>query len=89
MNSTGTPLEAQFEDQRSSNSVWGLGKKPKMSPPKKFCLFASVRNESPVIVRLLDSLKHIIDFISITDTGSTDNSMIFKEDHIVADNIIK
>lgn len=41
---------------------------------KKLCLTMIVKNESAIIVRLLDSLKSIIDFICITDTGSTDNT---------------
>lgn len=41
---------------------------------KTLCLIMIVRNESKIIVRLLNSLKRIIDFISIVDTGSTDNT---------------
>jgi len=41
---------------------------------KTLCLSMIVRNESKIICRLLDSLKNIIDMISITDTGSTDNT---------------
>lgn len=44
----------------------------------KLCLCMIVRNESKVIVRLLDSLlredKPVISYISILDTGSTDNT---------------
>lgn len=41
---------------------------------KKICLTMIVRNESKNMPRLLDSLKTIIDMISIVDTGSTDNT---------------
>lgn len=41
---------------------------------KKICLNMIVRNESRNMVRLLDSLKSIIDMVSIVDTGSTDNT---------------
>ena len=42
--------------------------------PKKICLTMIVKNESNNMVRLLDSLKDIIDMASIDDTGSTDNT---------------
>lgn len=38
------------------------------------CLIMIVKNESHIICRLLDSLVTIIDYISIVDTGSTDNT---------------
>jgi glycosyltransferase involved in cell wall biosynthesis len=41
---------------------------------KKICLAMIVKNESKNMVRLLNTLKNIIDFISIDDTGSTDNT---------------
>jgi len=42
--------------------------------PKTLCLVMIVRNESKIITRLLDSVKSVIDMVSITDTGSTDNT---------------
>lgn len=42
--------------------------------PKKICLTMIVRNESNNMKRLLDSVKSIIDMVSIVDTGSTDNT---------------
>lgn len=42
--------------------------------PKKLCLVMIVRNESKNMVRVLDSLKEVIDMGSIVDTGSTDNT---------------
>lgn len=42
---------------------------------KKICLTMIVKNESKNMVRLLDSLKEIIDMGSIVDTGSTDNTV--------------
>lgn len=42
---------------------------------KTICLTMIVRNESKNMVRLLNSVQGIIDFISIVDTGSTDNTI--------------
>ncbi len=44
------------------------------SNPKTICLTMIVKNESRNMVRLLDSLKSIIDMASIVDTGSTDDT---------------
>lgn len=41
---------------------------------KKICLTMIVKNESKNMVRLLDSVKNIVDMISIVDTGSTDDT---------------
>lgn len=41
----------------------------------KLCLTMIVRNESKNMPRILNSLKNIIDFICITDTGSLDNTI--------------
>lgn len=43
--------------------------------PKTICLNSIVKNESNNMVRLLDSVKSIVDMISIVDTGSTDNTI--------------
>ncbi|MFE4047066.1 glycosyltransferase [Priestia sp. YIM B13490] len=43
-------------------------------PEKKLCLCMIVKNESSIIERCLNASKSIIDFISICDTGSTDNT---------------
>lgn len=42
---------------------------------KTITLTMIVRNEAKIIARLLDSVKDIIDFICITDTGSTDDTV--------------
>lgn len=39
------------------------------------CLTMIVKNESKIIKRLLDSVATIVDFVCITDTGSTDNTV--------------
>ena len=39
------------------------------------CLNMIVKNESAIIIRLLDSVKSIIDYVCICDTGSTDNTI--------------
>src|SRR5579862_1247922 len=44
-------------------------------PDKKICLAMIVRNEEKNMVRLLDSVKPIIDMISIDDTGSEDKTI--------------
>jgi glycosyltransferase involved in cell wall biosynthesis len=44
-------------------------------PTKSIVLCSIVRNESKNMVRLLDSLLDIIDYVSIVDTGSTDNTI--------------
>lgn len=41
---------------------------------KKICLTMIVKNESKNMVRLFNSIKSIIDMISIVDTGSTDDT---------------
>src|SRR5580704_1601575 len=41
---------------------------------KTICLNMIVKNESRVIQRCLDSVKHIIDYWVIVDTGSTDGT---------------
>ncbi len=47
----------------------------KMLPEKTICLNMIVKNESANMPRLLNSVKSFIDFVSIVDTGSTDNTM--------------
>jgi glycosyltransferase involved in cell wall biosynthesis len=42
--------------------------------PKKLCLTMIVKNESRNMPRLLESVKTIVDMISIVDTGSTDDT---------------
>lgn len=44
-------------------------------PITRICLNMIVKNESKIIVRLLDSLAPIIDSYCICDTGSTDNTV--------------
>ena len=51
-----------------------LVKLAKKQGPKKICLTMIVKNESSNMVRLLDSVKPIIDMVSIVDTGSTDDT---------------
>jgi len=41
----------------------------------KICLSAIVKNESKIIRRYLDSIKFLCDFICVTDTGSTDDTV--------------
>ena len=70
------PVKQQTTDlQRKS----GTAKVPAQVPDrgtgaKTLCLTMIVKNESKNMVRLLESLKGVIDFISIVDTGSSDNT---------------
>ncbi|HDR7795262.1 TPA: glycosyltransferase [Bacillus luti] len=41
---------------------------------KKLCLCMIVKNESRIMERCLNATKSIVDFVSICDTGSTDNT---------------
>ena len=54
---------------------------------KTICLTMIVKNESKNMVRCLDSLKSIIDFALIVDTGSTDNTVEIIEKWFVDNNI--
>jgi len=47
----------------------------KNQPPVRFCFNAIVKNEEKCILRRLNNIKHLIDEICITDTGSTDKTM--------------
>lgn len=46
-----------------------------MNSPIKICFCAIFRNESKNVYRCLDAAKPAIDYISICDTGSTDNTI--------------
>jgi len=46
-----------------------------MEQPKTLCLNMIVKNESKVIIRMLESVLPIIDHYCICDTGSTDNTI--------------
>ena len=50
------------------------------------CLNMIVKNESSIITRLLDSVKSIIDYVCICDTGSTDNTIEIIETWMKANN---
>ena len=51
------------------------------------CLSMIVKNESKIICRLLDSIKSIIDFACICDTGSTDNTIEVINDYFKMNNM--
>lgn len=61
------------------------GKEP--AGQKKICLTMIVKNESRIIERCLDSVKDIVDCISISDTGSTDNTVELIESYLKKNNI--
>lgn len=48
-------------------------------PKKKICLNMIVKNESRIIKRCLNSVAGIVDYISISDTGSTDDTVAIIE----------
>jgi len=59
----------------------------------KLCLNMIVKNESKVILRLLNSVIHLIDGYCICDTGSTDNTVelieSFMEEHNIPGTIVR
>lgn len=56
---------------------------PDLSAEKnKICLTMIVRNEEKIIERCLNSVQHIVDCISICDTGSTDNTVQIVEQYM-------
>lgn len=54
---------------------------------KKIGLCMIVKNESHVIKRCLDSVKPLIDYVCISDTGSTDNTIEVIKNWLVDNNI--
>ncbi len=55
---------------------------------KTICLVMIVKNESRNMVRILDSVKPIIDCLSIVDTGSTDNTIEVINHWCIANKVI-
>lgn len=55
---------------------------------KKICLCMIVKNESKIIERCLNSCKPILDYISICDTGSTDNTVEIINNFCLKNNIV-
>jgi glycosyltransferase involved in cell wall biosynthesis/predicted GH43/DUF377 family glycosyl hydrolase len=53
----------------------------------KICLTMIVKNESKIIERCLDSVKNIVDCISICDTGSTDDTVAIIENYMQREGI--
>jgi len=55
---------------------------------KKICLCMIVKNESKIIERCMSSCLPILDYISICDTGSTDNTVEIIENFCKKNNIV-
>jgi hypothetical protein len=55
---------------------------------KTICLSMIVRNESQVILKCLESVKSIIDYFIICDTGSTDNTISIIESWALKNNVL-
>lgn len=53
----------------------------------KLCLTMIVKNEGKIIERCLDSVKDVVDCISICDTGSTDDTVQIIENYLEKNNI--
>ena len=53
----------------------------------KICLNMIVKNESKIIIRCFESLKSIVDYIIVTDTGSSDNTVELMNKYLVDNNI--
>lgn len=74
-----------------SLSIHGLGPSQNQSANNqqeiKLCLTMIVKNESRIIKRCLDSVKDIVDCVSICDTGSTDNTIAIIEEYLKENNI--
>ena len=51
------------------------------------CLNMIVRNEEKIITRCLDSVRDIVDFYLIVDTGSTDNTITIMKDYFEKNNL--
>lgn len=62
-------------DKRRNERIQRMQEKlSKKKGEKTICLFMIVKNEGQIIERCLDSVKTIIDYVSIVDTGSTDDT---------------
>lgn len=60
---------------------------PLFSEEKKICLVMIVKNEEKIIERCLNSIKDLVDYVSISDTGSSDKT-IEKIEQYLKDNRI-
>ena len=54
---------------------------------KKIALAMIVKDEEPVIVRCLESVKQLVDYVYIADTGSTDNTVTVISNWLSANNM--
>jgi glycosyltransferase involved in cell wall biosynthesis len=62
-------------NEPGSLDLMPLIKAKSKNPKYKICLNMIVKNESKIIVRLIETVKDVIDYYIISDTGSTDNTI--------------
>ncbi len=85
---TAYTLSCHSLEAQSSNVLIGSPIQAMTSQKKaNICLTMIVKNESHIIERCLDSVKDIVDCISISDTGSTDNTVEIIEQYLQKNNI--
>jgi len=70
-----TELDQMLEFSDYLNTTYMYQYPEESNREKKICLSMIVKNESKIITRCLSSALHVIDYISICDTGSTDNTV--------------
>jgi len=63
------------ENKQGSLDLMPLIQAKSKNPKYKVCLNMIVKNESKIIVRLIETVKDVIDYYIISDTGSTDNTI--------------
>ena len=69
-----------------SNDISCLNPTPSLNPT--LCLNMIVKNESKIIIRMLESVLPIIDTFCICDTGSTDNTVELIQQYFSSKNVV-
>ncbi len=71
-----------FLEPTSTQEIAPSSNRIEVKQQNQICLTMIVKNESRIIERCLDSVKGIIDCVSICDTGSTDNTVEIIENYL-------